>query len=99
MILRYDPDFLNQLKKLDVRIRKSFKEKVAIFTIDPFNPQLENHVLQREYQGYRSIDVTNDYRALYQEKVEGDELIAYFTVIGTHDELYGLDKKVNKISN
>lgn len=89
MRLRYDPDLLKQLKKLDVRIRNSFKEKIAIFIEDPFNPQLDNHSLKREYQGYRSIDITNNYRALYQEKVEGDELIAYFVVLGTHEELYG----------
>lgn len=91
MILRYDPGFLKQLKKLDVRIRKSFKEKVAIFIVDPFDPQLDNHALRREYKGYRSIDVTEDSRALYQEKVEGNELVAYFIVIGTHDQLYGKD--------
>lgn len=89
MILRYNPGFLKQLKKLDVRIRKSFKEKIAIFITDPFNLQLDNHALKREYQGYRSIDITNDYRALYQEKVEVDELVAYFVALGTHEELYG----------
>lgn len=88
MTLRHDRDFLKKLKKLDVRIRKSFKQKIAIFLIDPFNPQLNNHPLKREYQGYRSIDITNDYRAIYQEKVEHDEQIAYFIALGTHEELY-----------
>jgi len=89
MTVRYDPAFLRQLKKLDVRVRKSFKEKLAIFIVDPFNPQLDNHTLRKKYPGYRSIDITVDYRALYQEKIEGDELIAYFVSIGTHTELYG----------
>lgn len=89
MTVRYDPAFLGQLKKLDVRMRKSFKEKLAIFVADPFNPQLDNHALREKYVGVRSIDITNDYRALYQEKLEGDELIAFFMAIGTHEELYG----------
>lgn len=38
--------------------------------------------------GFRSIDITGDYRALYQEKLEGDELVAVFTTIGTHKDLY-----------
>ena len=86
---RYDPAFIKALKKVDVRIRKSFKQKIAIFAKDPFNPQLNNHPLKREYQGYRSIDITVDYRALYQEKKEGEDAIAYFTLLGTHDQLYG----------
>ena len=89
MTVRYDPDFLQRLKKLNVRIRNSFIEKIAIFLQDPNNLELNNHSLTREYLGYRSINVTNDYRALYIEKTEGDTTIAYFTAIGTHEELYG----------
>lgn len=56
---------------------------------DPQNPQLNNHFLAREHSGFRSIDITNDYRALYTEKSEGGETVAYFEEIGTHEELYG----------
>lgn len=93
MMVRYDPALLQRLKKIDVRIRKSFKKCIAIFTKDPFNQQLNNHPLKREYRGYRSINVTNDWRALYSEKMEGENIIAYFSAIGTHDELYRKSKK------
>lgn len=89
MIVRFNPDFLKKLKKLDVRIRKSFKERISLFIKNPLNPKLRNHLLQKEYQGYRSIDVTNDYRAVYSEKTEGEDIIAYFIAIGIHKELYG----------
>lgn len=89
MTVRYDPEFLQMLKKLDVRIRKNFKASITLFVQDPFNPALRNHALQREYADLRSIDVTNDYRALYIEKQEKDETVAYFVAIGTHKELYG----------
>jgi hypothetical protein len=36
----------------------------------------------------RSIDITNDYRAIYEEVREGDNTIAYFFLLGTHKELY-----------
>jgi len=78
MTVRYDPEFLKKLKKLNVRIRKSFKERIVLFAHDPQNPQLNNHSLTREYANFRSIDITNDYRALYSEKGEGDEIVAYF---------------------
>jgi len=89
MTVRYDPQFLKKLKKLDVRIRKSFKERILLFARDPQNSQLNNHSLRREYTNFRSIDITNDWRALYTEKNEEDEIIAYFEEIGTHKELYG----------
>lgn len=93
MTIRYDPAFLKKLKKTDVKIRKRFKKRIAIFIINPFDQQLHNHSLQREYKGYRSIDITNDWRAIYVEKREGDEIIAYFIAIGTHKDLY---EKQNK---
>ena len=89
MTVRYDPAFLKKLKKLNARVRKSFKERIALFARDPQNLQLNNHPLTREYSNFRSINITNDYRALYTEKSEGDEIVAYFEDIGTHKELYG----------
>lgn len=84
----YDPAFLNILKKVDVRIKKSVKERILLFSKNPHDPQLNNHPLQRKYTGYRSINITGDYRALYKEVEIGDEKIAYFVLLGTHTELY-----------
>lgn len=89
MIIRYSPLFLKTLKKLDVRIRKRFKELILLFSKTPHDPQLNNHPLKREYEGLRSIDITADWRAIYQEKHEGGEETAYFVLIGSHKQLYG----------
>ncbi len=89
MNVKLDPDFLKKLKKLDVRIRKSFKKRITIFAKNPKHPQLNNHILRQPYEGLRSIDITNDYRAVYEEIQEADEKIAYFVLFGTHEELYG----------
>ena len=67
MKIVYDPVFINKLKKLDVRTRNSFKEKIALFQNNPFDPILDNHALQREFMGYRSIDITANYRAVFEE--------------------------------
>jgi mRNA-degrading endonuclease RelE of RelBE toxin-antitoxin system len=69
---------IEKLKKLDVRIRNSFIARVKIFEKNHQDPILDNHLLKREYKGYRSIDITNDYRALYEEIQGNDEVIAYF---------------------
>lgn len=89
MRIAYDPAFIKTLKKLNVRIRKSFKERILLFAKDPNNLQLDNHALRKKYQGYRSIDITSDYRAIYKERHAGGEIIAYFTELGTHEQLYG----------
>ena len=89
MRVYYDPAFYGKLKKVDVRIRKSVKEKIIIFSENPNNLQLNNHLLEKEYEGYRSIDITSNYRALYKEIEQGEEKVAYFVFLSTHDELYG----------
>lgn len=89
MKVRYSPGFFRQYKKANIRIRGSVDEKIKVFLKDPDDPQLDNHQLKDEYLGYRSIDVTADWRAIYEEIDEGEEVVAYFEVLGTHEELYG----------
>lgn len=90
----YDTAFFEKLKKLNVRIRKSVKEKMLLFSVNPFDPQLDNHELKEEFEGYRSIDITADYRAVYEKRLIGREMVAYFIAIGTHPELY--EKKADE---
>jgi len=90
MIIKFTDNFRRQYKKADVRIRKKLKLRLEIFKKNPNGPQLKNHPLQREYEGHRSIDITSDWRAIYRKagKVD-DEVIIYFTALGTHSQLYG----------
>lgn len=89
MRVKYSPLFLAKVKKIDVSIYKSLREKIAIFTKDPNDPQLDNHELYEEWEGFRSIDITSDWRAIYEEIDEVEEVVAYFEALGTHEELYG----------
>jgi len=89
MRVQYDHDFLDKLKRVNVRIHKSFDERIELFKQNPNNPQLNNHALREPYEGFRSIDITNDYRAVYEEVPSGNETVAYFSLLGTHKELYG----------
>lgn len=84
----YDSAFYVKLKKVDVRIKKSVKQKILLFSKNPKDPQLNNHPLKKEYLGYNSIDITADYRALYKIIKVENEIFAYFVLLGTHDELY-----------
>ena len=95
MKIQYDPDFLKTLKKVNIRIRKSLRKRIEIFLKNPSDPELNNHKLKDEYKEYRSIDITADYRAIYEEINKDDEPIAYFFLIGTHEQLYNPPKKDN----
>lgn len=89
MIIQYGPAVRDTLKKVDVRIRKSFKERIHLFEKNQLDPQLNNHQLREPYKGLRSIDITNDYRAIFEEIHEGEDTVMYFSILGTHNELYG----------
>lgn len=92
MKIQFSKQFYKIYKAQDVKIRNAFDRKIKIFIKDPHNSELKNHELHSEYEGLRSINVTSDYRAIYEELEQGKEKIAYFSIIGTHEELY--DKKM-----
>ena len=93
MKIQLSPHFHRKIKKEDVRIQKSFKEALRLFIINPLDPQLDNHPLKNLWEGCRSIDITADYRAIYEELNEGDDVIAHFITIGAHRELYAKDSQ------
>jgi addiction module RelE/StbE family toxin len=76
--------FDKQLKKLPQKTKKHFYEKMMIFQTDPFHPVLNNHSVHYPYEGCRSINITGDFRALYE--MIGDTVL--FIRVGTHSELY-----------
>lgn len=88
MKVQYSPEFYRQYKKAAVRIRRIIDKRITLFRKNSHDLQLHNHMLKREYEGYRSIDITADCRAIYEEVQEGGETIAYFIAIGTHNQLY-----------
>ncbi len=49
---------------------------------------LRNHSLHGEWEGFQSIDITADHRAIYKEIHAGEDVSAYFIALGTHKELY-----------
>ena len=80
----YSRSFDKQLKKAPLPIKVIFRKRFELFLSNPFNPQLNNHLLTGNYKGYRSINITGDWRALYSE----DENSIIFELLGTHSQLY-----------
>ena len=78
-------NFKKKFKKLSPKIKRIYFEKVGVFINDPFHPSLHNHSVAPQYPGWRSIDITGDFRVLFEPKKEN---LVLFMKIGTHSELY-----------
>ncbi len=78
--------FDKKFKKLSPVIKKKFCERIAMFLENPFAEELNNHELNGNYQGMRSINITGDIRAIY-ETIDKQKI--YFIAIGSHAQLHG----------
>ena len=66
----------------DVRIK--FIERLKIFKLNKHDSALNNHNLSGKYKEYKSINVSGNYRAIFEETPDHIKFIA----IGTHSQLY-----------
>ena len=85
MKVRFHRNFRRGYAKLPAKLRNQFKKRLKLFLEDPFNPLLQNHALHGEWQQFRSINVTGDFRAIYRMLGQSS---AEFVLIGTHSGLY-----------
>jgi addiction module RelE/StbE family toxin len=83
--IEFSPIFDKQIARAPAEIKLAFHEVYYLFSENPTHPALRNHLLTGKYAGFRSIDVTEDWRALYRE--EPERLL--FMELGTHEALYG----------
>jgi len=81
MKLYFHSQVRKQYQKLPIKVRGKFDEKIANFMRDEYDPVLNNHLLKGKYQGYRSINITGDIRAVYK-KISRDK--AAFVTVGKH---------------
>lgn len=87
MEIIYYKKFLKNLEeriKPDQNLFNRFKERAKLFSTDPADPVLNDHVLTRDKKNYRAFSVTSDIRVIYYQ---GKNYI-YFIDIGTHDQVY-----------
>lgn len=84
MKVHFRKRFKKSYNRCTPKVREQFKKRLKLFLEDPFHPLLENHALHGEWQPLRSINITGDYRALYQQIEETIE----FVLIDTHSNLY-----------
>jgi mRNA-degrading endonuclease YafQ of YafQ-DinJ toxin-antitoxin module len=85
MRVEFHRRFEKRLYRLPVKTQEAFHARLELFMQNFYDPLLDNHLLHGKYAGKRSINVTGDYRAIFQEK---DGVVIFYS-IGTHHELYG----------
>lgn len=87
--IKHAPKFEKQLLKAPLDIKHAFRQRIALFLTDQHYPLLHNHLLTGNFLGFRSINVTGDWRALYKEvQLDDDNVIVEFHLLGTHSQLY-----------
>lgn len=91
-LINYTSLFNKQRKAAPLEIKIAFRETLELFLDNPLHPQLRNHSLKEEYSGYNSIDVTDNWRALFKVRESETQTIITFHILGTHEELYGEEK-------
>jgi len=72
--------------KLPSKVKDALKDRLEIFMDDPYASILNNHRLQGSLRHYRTINITGDYRLVYEEY---DDQIIRLIDIGTHASIYG----------
>lgn len=85
MVITYSRIFKKMFKKKNTFVQNKFSERLSLFTQDRNHPLLNNHPLDGTWAGCRSINITGDFRAVYEELSNN---YFEFIAIGTHSELY-----------
>ena len=81
----YSKKFKKQFNKLSYKTQNSFETRIKVFIKEPYHVILNNHKLFGEYSGYRSINITGDYRTIFKMVSNNT---CYLVAIGTHGKLY-----------
>jgi len=71
---RYNPELVQKIKK-----------QLKIFSLNRLHPSLRTHKLSGKLSDSWSISIDRSMRMLYTLLPDG---VAYFYLIGTHDEVY-----------
>lgn len=89
MLVKFSRNFQKIYDKASLKVKLSFDTRLGLFIKDPFHPILNNHSLKGSYSGFRSINITGDWRAIYSEEKnnKGDKTV-FFEILGTHSQLY-----------
>ena len=77
--------FRKKVSKLTKSIKIKLAERLRLFMDKPKNIILNNHKLKGKYSGYRSINITGNYRLIFEELEDNSVRLID---VDTHPKLY-----------
>lgn len=80
------PKFEKKLMRLPRHLRLAIAERTELFVINRRHPLPNDHSLSGEWDGYRSFNITGDWRLIYKPITDD---LALFMDADTHHNLYG----------
>lgn len=83
-VIARNSGFKKQFLKLRVEIQQAFDNRIRLLLTDSNHPLLNIHHLHGKWNGYWSVNVTGDVRAVFYVQTS----IAVFVAIGRHCDLY-----------
>lgn len=86
MLVKFSKQFIKQYDKAPANIKSTVDKTLKLFIQNSSIPKLNNHALAGKLSGYRSINITGDWRAIFKESEEEKTVI--FVALGTHSQLY-----------
>lgn len=78
--------FDRAFRKLQPKLQGKLYQTLKLYAEDKTDERLYNHALTGAYFGYRSINLTGDYRIIFEEI---DSETIRLVNVGTHSQLYG----------
>ncbi len=78
--------FKKKTDKLPKKIRGALAERLRLFVREPFHSLLDNHKLTGNRKHQRSINITGDWRLIFEPY---DEHTVRLIDVDTHHNLYG----------
>ena len=86
--VQFSKQFDKQLRYSNEEIRKSFGDAIQLLLTNKYHFSLNNHLLTGRYIGYRSINVHEDWRAIYREMYGERGIVVVFEALGKQAELF-----------
>lgn len=63
--IKLSKQFAKQFDRAPIKIQQAIRQRLKLFLQNPNSVQLHNHALTGVYKGYRSINITGDWRAIF----------------------------------
>lgn len=86
--VQFSKQFDKQLRASREEVKKSFSDAMQLLLTNKYHFSLNNHLLTGRFIGYRSINVYENWRAIYREMYGERGMVMVFEVLGTQEALF-----------